>query len=260
MNVPQHNWLDEALNEWRQWRPQPRSKPMVMRRLNGGLTNESWLVEFDTGLAVVRINSPIDRVLNIDRYRERVVLQAVSAAGIAPPVLYCRPEQRVLVVSYVEGETLEKKYRPKDWVAERMGALIERIQGLSVALPRFDYWQHLLHYEHWLQKYGLSIPDKLQKLKNCNLQKLMDFQNAPWEPVLVHHDLCLANIIDCQGTLMVIDWEYAGYGHGSWDFAPWKSASVDKNSAIELYRQLINGYWQLLHTHLPPGGEKWLSS
>lgn len=250
MNVLQHKRLVETLSQWRQWRPRPRSEPRVLRRLSGGLTNESWLVEADSALAVVRLNSLNDQVLNIDRYRERVVLRAVSAAGIAPPVLYCRPEHSVLVVSYVEGETLEKKNRPEDWVAERIVGLIACIQELSLALPRFDYWRHLLHYEYWLQKYGLSIPEKFLEIKNSNFQKLIDFQNDSWQPVLVHHDLCPANIIDCRGKLMVIDWEYAAYGHRDWDSLAWIPASVDQNPAIELYRQLINGYWQLLHTHL----------
>src|SRR6266404_3207684 len=80
--------------------------PRTITELPGGLTNRNYKVTTPDGTFVARISSGGSELLAIDRdceYRNSVT---AAAAGAGAPVVEYRPQDRLLVIGYLEGRTL----------------------------------------------------------------------------------------------------------------------------------------------------------
>lgn len=238
--------LDKALATWPHWQVRLSAAPIIEGELHGGLSNRSWLVNTGAGRAVVRLNSTRDGVFNIDRERERTVLNTLAGRDFIPDIWFCDPAQGVLVSGFVEGEIVGDQAQRQPRIQEQMGELLARIQGTALDLPKFDYWQHLTHYRRQVLRLELPVPAPLVELFAQYGEALRRFQDAHWQPVLVHHDLTPANLIATERGLVLLDWEYAARGYGGMDTLAWFSGDDPFAIEVDVYRQLINGYWQLL--------------
>jgi len=249
MNKPR--WpdrLEQVLATWPKWQCGLSSPPTVEKELKGGLSNKSWLISTDLGWAVVRLNSPMDSLFNIDRYREQTILAALSSTPFCPDVWYCSPEYGYLVYEFIDGKTLSDTALNVSDFKDQITKLLAMIQQVTLTLPRFDYWQHLCHYRRQLIDLNLCLPKKLENSFKAYQDELQSFQLAPWAPVLVHHDLTAENIIVMDDRLVVIDWEYAAMGYAGMDNSLWMNSKDPFAPVIDAYRELINGFWYLLST------------
>ena len=79
--------------------------PRTITELPGGLTNRNYKVTTPDGSFVARISAGGSELLAIDRdceYRNSVT---AAAAGAGAPVVEYRPQDRLLVIGYLEGRT-----------------------------------------------------------------------------------------------------------------------------------------------------------
>lgn len=249
MNAMHAVRLDEALSSWRQWYPRLSARPQIVRRLAGGLTNISWLVDAGGVQLVVRLNSPFDFEFNIDRERELYILRAVADLGYAPAVYHADLEQGFLVSEFIEGCA----WTDQDMQQESNQALLRNLmlaaRQISLPFPKFDYWAHLCHYERCLDRRGIVIDSALRQRKHDNAQAIQAFQRADWAAVLTHHDLGVGNLIQRGDRLYILDWEYAAAGYGGMDFPNTPEQLAEAVVVAELSR-LINDYWFLLKSRL----------
>ena len=242
---------DRALASWRQWQPAPVAPPEVVRELDGGLTNRAWLVRAGARYGVVRVNSPWDRELNIDRRREHHIHATVARFGAAPAVWHCDPGYRFLVTEFIQGRVWNRNDFNDVGKRRALFALMAQFDELEWPLPRFDYWLHLLHYRSCLEAMDVAVPAGLRYALEHHDDEIQAFQLASWQPRLVHHDLEPANIIESDGRLYIIDWEYAGLGCRDMDFPDFP---LDEPAAavVPLLSRLINDCWYLLREQLAP--------
>ena len=106
--------------------------------------------------------------------------------------------------------------------------LIDRYQNIKLNMPKFNYLNHFKRYENFISK-NMKIDSKLSMKLKFFYPRLEDFQNQNWKPVLCHHDLSSSNIIKTNTGLRIIDWEYSGFGHFSFDK---EYLSLDKTADI----------------------------
>src|ERR1700744_5613727 len=81
-------------------------RPRPVAELPGGLTNRNYKVVTPAGAFVARLSSDGSELLAIDRdceYRNSVT---AAAAGAGPPVAEYRPQDRLLIIGYLDGRTL----------------------------------------------------------------------------------------------------------------------------------------------------------
>src|SRR5882724_12178395 len=93
--------LDALFDQTKSLAGQPRE----VAELSGGLTNRNDKVTTPDGTFVARISSAGGELLAIDRdceYRNSVT---AAAAGAGAPVVEYRPQDRLLVIGYLEGRT-----------------------------------------------------------------------------------------------------------------------------------------------------------
>lgn len=184
-----------------------------------GLTNRSWLVSTDRNRFVVRLSDESAQELQIDRYSEAVVLEAVARAGIGPEVLRCDPKHGILLTRYL-GPTWSEQdaHSPENIV--RLGQLLYRLHGLEVpaGVRTVDLAATADGYVRTLLERGthssLTAPAR-REVAERSARELSKGST----PCLCHNDVHHLNIVDGNDGLKLIDWEYAGIGEPLFDLA-----------------------------------------
>lgn len=205
-----------------------------------------------------------------------VAAQRLAAEhGLAPPVLEFDPQARFMLMPFVDGVMLEA-----DWLqrTDRCAAMRELLGGLrsiaAPALPRLDLVARVRELHARLRQLRPEAAGRWQEsLETC----LSTWQRAEGQgvhpvgdgEVLVHGDLIPQNVIvRPDGSLCLIDWEYAHRGHGDEDLAglapgdetaPWSARRLVEWSLQparladrRLLRRLLDGLWlELAAAHVP---------
>jgi thiamine kinase-like enzyme len=213
--------------------------------LKGGISNESYVVEDDTGRYVVRFGKdyPFHHVF---RDREAMVAKAAHRAGFAPELFHA--EDGVMVTAFLGAKTCD---------AEDVRANIPQVAGLirqfhnamseHILGPAFMFWVfHVIRdYARTLQagksRMASQIPAYLA------IAAEMEAVQKPLPIIFSHNDLLPANILDDGNRLWLIDFEYAGFSTGMFDLAGLSSnAGLNSDEA----ETLLTAYFQA-----PPGPE-----
>ena len=220
----------------------------MVGELYGGLTNRSYLVSYDQQRAVVRINADNSAELGIDRQLEMDIVARLQHCQVSPQQLHSTAQ--VSVTRFVEGRGWSKKDLRSPDQRQRMAAVIDRYQQVSppASVTRFCYRPYLQAYADQLstqtrQQYGQFIDAVLEAAAAVDAQD--------WQPVLCHHDLNAENIIDSEQGLVVLDWEYANWGHPDIDLLTLRYEvdppfSVPGQEQLSLIVRGLKELWHLL--------------
>lgn len=241
--------LGEALATWPQWesfppdqdaRSQAENRPRVIKLLQGGLTNQNYLLDVGGQLLVLRLACESDWLLGIDRGREQEILSGIAAEGFAPDVIYCRADAGILVTRFVEGQ-----HRPGEALndASTCQALLKILEGVHQChrqiFCEFNYQAHLEHYYLSLKRTTLNdnTTGELYLQAGEALECLTNYyKNRP--KVLCHHDPGPLNFIRAEsGQWVLLDWEYAGLGWPVMDYVSllrqWKPSQPVREEVLQ---------------------------
>jgi thiamine kinase-like enzyme len=186
------------------------ARPRTVAELPGGLTNRNYKVTVPDGTFVARIASDGTELLAIDRdceYRNSV---AAAAAGAGPEVIEYRPQDRLLVLRYLEGRTLG----PADVADERNIPRIARACRRLHAGRRFgndfDMFEVQRGYLAVARSRGFRIPAGYDDLlpQFGMAEKALAARATGTVPC--HNDLLAANFIDDADRIWLIDYELSG--------------------------------------------------
>ena len=243
------NAYEDALNTWQTWALPLQGQPTVLGELTGGQTNRSFLLKASVAGSphnlVLRLFSPLSKSLGICRDRERTIHQAVASLGIAPKIIHWDNAAGFSVIESVAG----RQWRDEDFSApnkqQYLKAIIADYQTLSLpALSKFNYLSHLDAYaSHTAQ----HLPQPEQREWQDFRHRLSIWQTATWQPVVTHHDLIASNIIENEGNIKIIDWEYAGLGHSAFDMLDLNQSKASDSDGL-ICRELrywLKRLWQL---------------
>ena len=208
-----------------------------VERIKHGLTNESWLVTLGADTVVVRISNPADASLQIDRDSETTILHAVAAADIGPSVLLCDPSQRVLVTRYL-GPTWTDIEAHKVENISRLGRALRRLHALPppAGVQRVRLLGVIDDYAATLTLAAVDRNDLYDEARATAISL-----DAAADHCLCHNDVHALNIVAADGTLRLIDWEYAGVGSPLFDLA---SVCVYHGYDEAQRMQLLSSYGQ----------------
>jgi len=207
-----------ALNEWRQWSPGLRTRPVIIDKLGGGRSNHSFLLDSSIGKLVLRVNGANAFLPGADRGNEAHIWEAASQAGIAPPLVYADTGNRYLVSRYI-GSNLPPAPRADASALDQAFRLLESCHQLQVDAPVIDYPSHIERY--WkLMEAGDRPPGTALERKREPMKSLLASLVGSNSPVgLCHHDPVIENFVGCPHRLYLIDWEYAATGLQIMDYA-----------------------------------------
>jgi len=184
--------------------------PRTVTELPGGLTNRNYKVVTPAGAFVARLSSDGTELLAIDRdceYRNSVT---AAAAGAGPPVLEYRPEDRLLVIGYIEGRTLTAPDVAAPQTLPRIAAACRRLHGGGRFGNDFGMFDIQRRYYAAATSRGFRIPDGYDDL----LPQVRAAETAlavrSEGTVPCHNDLLAANFIDDGDRIWLIDYELSG--------------------------------------------------
>ena len=180
-----------------------------IKTIDGGLTNQNFLVQENSNKFVVRLGDDIPEHL-VSRSNELIASKAASEANIGPKIIYS--DKGILVLEYIESTTLTAKD-----VRDKIDLIIPVLKKIHLEIPKNIFGQSLIfwvfhvirNYEKFLKdnksSYTNLLPDLLSQ--SAKLEK----NSSPYEIVFGHNDLLPGNFLDDGSRLWIIDWEYAGF-------------------------------------------------
>jgi thiamine kinase-like enzyme len=187
-----------------------RGKRVQVSDLSGGLTNVNHLVEADGTRYVVRIPGRSTDLLAVDRENERHNAQAASTTGVSPRILEYLDEWRVMVLEFVEGQTMTGPALCSPDQARRIAASLRRLHAGPRFLRDFDMFRLTEFYLGVCDEHRVTIPEGFRD----RLAQVAEIERAfaanRVDTVPCHNDLLAENYIDDGRQLWIIDFEYSG--------------------------------------------------
>ena len=208
----------------------PGAGRLKIEHLSSGLLNESYRIERDAGVYVLKVASA--HSLPLDLTRGFRILESAARAGVAPPVVHADPVRGVLLLNWIDGRACGPQEATRLSRNGRMADLLRRVHALPVP-PRAP----CMTPASWIGAYRVALDPKLREAAAAKTAALAALPRPA--PVVCHSDLHPQNLIECDGALRLLDWEYAHVGDPLWDVAGW-SANNDFDG--ELQREFMRAY------------------
>jgi len=210
-----------------------------IQTIDGGLTNQNFLIEENNKKYVVRLGDDIPEHL-VSRSNELIVSKAASNACISPKVIY--HSDGILVLDYIECITLST-----EGVRKNIKSIIPLIKKIHHEIPKNLYGQSVIFWVfHVIRNYVKFLYDNKSshsKILSDLISKseFLEKNSAPYEIVFGHNDLLPANFLDDGSRLWVIDWEYAGYNTPLFDLG---GLSSNNDFSFEEETYLLENYFE----------------
>ena len=212
---------------------------LTINPLEGGITNLNFLVNHGNEKLVVRLGQDIPEHL-VYRSNEINVSKAAHEIGVSPKLIHS--EQGVLVLEFIESETLDPKGVQKN--LERIIPVIKKIHNeipnfLSGQPAIFWVFHVIKYYANFLRSKHSIHQNKIDDLllKASKLEKL----SSPREIVFGHNDFLAANFLDDGSKIWVVDWEYGGFNDPLFDIGGLASNNDFKQ---DLEKEALKMYYE----------------
>ena len=186
------------------------ARPRTVEELPGGLTNRNYKVTTPDGTFVARLSSAGTELLAIDRDREHRNSVTAAAAGAGAPVIEYRPQDRLLVVGYIEGRTFTAADVAAADNIPRIAAACRRLHGGGRFGNDFDMFDVQRGYLAAARSRGFRIPAGYDDLlpQFGAAEKALAVRAEGTVPC--NNDLLAANFIDDGDRIWLIDYELSG--------------------------------------------------
>ena len=191
---------------------------MLSGELNGGLSNQSYLLQSDIGKLVLRINGTGSLLPGANRSDEINIWKTADKQGIAPALIFFDPEHRYLVSKYINIK-LPPKPQLNTAVVDQAFSLLESCHQLDVKASSINYSSHIEHYRQIIEAKNQPINPNLSNQRKPIQQTLDSLLNSNTPTGICHHDPVTANFVGTKDRLYLIDWEYAANGLQIMDYA-----------------------------------------
>jgi thiamine kinase-like enzyme len=212
-------------------------RPARVYELGGGITNRNYKVEVDGSAYVLRMGGARTELLGIDRGVEYVAGKRAYEVGVGPEVMEFVPEEGWLVARFIEGRPI-----PVDDMRRQdtLGRVAAALRGFHSAAPipgRFDSHVVVEDYRAKAEAYGAVVPEEYAGAHEISDRIRQARGVQPFVPC--HNDLLNANFLD-DGSVRIVDWEYAGMGDVFFDLA---NFSVNHEFDVDDDRRLLRAYF-----------------
>ena len=187
----------------------------------GGLTNRTYKVTLENQkIYVVRIPGEGTEEL-INRADEKISTLLACKLGIDAQLLYFGKTGEKVTV-YIDGaQVLSPDAVRKTDSLEKVALLLRKLHTCNENTGVFfDVFDMATSYERIILSNHVALYDDYDSVKSQVLEIRQELENNSIELVPCHNDpLCENWVLDSEGRLYLIDWEYAGMNDGMWDLA-----------------------------------------
>lgn len=192
---------------------------LIAAPLGQGLSNHTWLLRGADDAVVVRQWRPLDGTRRLRPEFEISLWRAAAARNLAPEILWADVAQGVVAAEFLGDARpwTDRDFSNRDnW--PRLSRLMSRFNELNHPLPKYSPLAAAQAYTTGLMGETLTSWEQAQRDELLRLSAEYERDNAA--TVICHNDLLPANVLELPGGgLRLIDFEYAGRGHGVFDWA-----------------------------------------
>jgi thiamine kinase-like enzyme len=212
-------------------------QPAVVEPLTGGITNANFKVNLGAEQVVVRVPGNNTEVLGIDRASEVAANRAAAAVGIAPEVVAVDEETGCIVTRFLEGRPIPMAELATEPTLGAVIAALVRVHGAGSVETEFNHFEVIRTYHDEAQRRGVPEPFDYDQVSAvlARIEAVRPFRPS----VLGHNDLLNANMLH-DGSIRILDWEYAGMADPFFDLA---NFSVNNELGSEHDDSVIRHYF-----------------
>jgi thiamine kinase-like enzyme len=187
-----------------------RGRRIAISPLSGGLTNENYLVECEGRRYVLRLPGQSTELLSIDRENEVYNTKAAASTGIAPKVLEHVGGLDVMVLEFIDGQTMSAGKLQSAPMTARMAQSFHRLHAAPRFLKDFNMFRLIEYYLGIVEEHGVEIPDGYRDWLGtvADIERASGVAALP--PAPCHNDLLCENFIDDGSALRIVDYELSG--------------------------------------------------
>ncbi|HEY9527126.1 MAG TPA: choline/ethanolamine kinase family protein [Anaerolineales bacterium] len=198
--------IEEVVSRIEDW----QGKDISIQPLSGGLTNTNFRVNVDGTPYFIRVPGESTELLAIDRNNEVHNTKAAAEAGVAPQVLYHLPEYNVMVLKFLDGQTMSREALNQPGMPTRMAQALKRLHAGPRFYSDFNMFRLTEYYLKLCSERGIKIPEGyLERMSIvARIEEAMSVRPLPTVPC--NNDLLAENYMDDGEKLWLIDYEYSG--------------------------------------------------
>ena len=174
-----------------------RGRPCTVEPLPGGLTNRNYKVTTPEGSYVVRHSNPSSAdELAVDRRAEYENSVRAAATGVGAPVVEFLPDEGVLVIGFLKGESLTDAHLQRPGILPRVAEACRRLHAGEPFVNRFDMFDLQADYLGRVRRRGFRLPPGYVE-HEATVERIRDALSVrPVAPRPCNNDLLAANFID----------------------------------------------------------------
>jgi thiamine kinase-like enzyme len=215
--------------------------PRTISELPGGLTNTNYKVVTRSGAYVVRVPDPDSALLAIDRHNEHHNSVAAAETGVGAPVVGFLPGPDVLVLGFLEGETLSAARLRDGTDLRRIAAACRRLHGARRFAHEFNMFSIQERYLGLVTERGFRLPGRYLDFSPQVAAMRAAMAARPEPAVPCNNDLLAENFIDDGTDIRIIDYEYSGNNDPCFELGNLWSESALSLEQLEL---LVTSYYR----------------
>lgn len=209
----------------------------------GGMTNHSYKVTREDGQEyLVRIPGEGTEEM-INRKDERKSTELACQLGIDSELLYFSDDGRKVMRFIRDPQPMSEEVMRREENIRQAARIFRRLHTCGVDTGvRFEVFEMAALYEKIIRDGGvalygdyLSVKEKVMAIK-AEVDRDGEASRVP-----CHNDSLIGNwVLDGEGQLYLIDWEYSGMNEAMWDLS---CLSIEADYAPEHDTSLLNAYY-----------------
>ena len=231
---------DAQLNELLDEIPALTGRPRQLQDLSGGLTNRNVKVTTQDGVYVARCTDTSTNFLAIDRDAEYHNSVAAERAGVGAPVIDYRPDLGILLLGYVNGNTLSNDDFQRPGVLAKVAAGCRALHSGPRFRGSFDMFERQPQYLKTVLDNGFKIPSDYLEYADT-FRRIRDALRAiDRTTVPCNNDLLAENFIEDGDRVWIIDYEYSGNNDPCFELGNiWAACGL----SIDQLDELVTAYY-----------------
>jgi thiamine kinase-like enzyme len=214
---------------------------LKIKRLGGGLTNVTYKVTVGGAAYALRLAGEGTSEY-IDRSAEEHNARVAAEAGVGAEVIFFDATDGTMVTRFVEGDTMNAAdgFGLDSGAPVRVARALKRVHNLGrLFRSRFDVFAAIGGYLDLLRGWRTSLPEDYYEVGQGARAVRLALEVSPAALVPCHNDPWPGNLLDADGRIYLIDWEYSGINDPMWDLA---DLSVEAGFEPEQDRAMMEIY------------------
>jgi thiamine kinase-like enzyme len=213
----------------------------IIKTIKSGPVSEISICNFDNIKAILRVDHPCARKINVDRENEIFILSQLKILDFSPEVLFSDLSYGILVWRYIEGIEFSLGKDSNEVFLKTLGTELKKIHDIDLPKSKKKYFSNDINFYRNLLK---EVPENIILHRGFDLyDKLNNSDNY----VFSHNDLNKTNLL-WRDRLFFLDWEYSSFNNPFFDIASLSNAyNLSKVDRAILWKAYTNNEYSVLN-------------